>query len=89
MDDPLDDEEECTWNDLGGGFKYLFCDTPVPAEMIQFDKYFSKWIETANYVVIIVGRLSGTVLFYTNPKKMRYYPYRIGGAFHNDYPPWN
>ena len=32
---------------LGGGSKY-FLFSPLPGEMIQFDSYFFKWVETTN-----------------------------------------
>ena len=38
---------------LGGGFKYILFSS-LPREMIQFDLYFSGWVETTNWIYIYV-----------------------------------
>ncbi len=45
---------------LGGGLlRYVVCFTPRIGEMIQFDKYFFKWVETTNKVNIVEIWVSG------------------------------
>ena len=38
---------------LGGGFKYLLCSS-LPGEMIQFDEYFFRWVETTHYRIFLI-----------------------------------
>ena len=42
------DDVEMINDDLDGGFTYFLNVHPVPGEMVQFDWYFFKWLETTN-----------------------------------------
>ena len=51
----------------GWWFQIYFYFHPIPGEMIRFDAYFSKWVETTNYSKLVVWEgcflLVGSIYF--------------------------